>query len=379
MSKRGFSHFQPPIQMDRNVTSRDGNGNITLEGTQGPCTVLSTGWEFEGWDVPNFNKRVAAGELLPHTPFKRITYRDDQELAAMEYKRYALNGVLAYHVEPLIWQDGEASWQLTPEEYYITGDPEDWDYLVQQAAANIYSKGHDTLTFIAELGKTQRMLLGISKRLYDLTKGKSWKKVADLWLEGRYGWRTLIYDLQDLQEVIEEFDRTRSRYSERAGVSSSEITEASSNAYGDGFCTWNRDIVIETRISKRGAVTADIIPPRFGTNPITTTWELIPFSFVVDWLLTVGKSLEAMSFQFLASDHVASLGYKLTTTETWFEYDVEWFNAYGTFQRRSTSTRVVSERIPTTIPLSPQLNLRLDEWKVLDLLALTVQQLKRRN
>lgn len=43
-----------------------------------------------------------------------------------------------------------------------------------------------------------------------------------------------------------------------------------------------------------------LLPAKVGlTNPLSVAWELIPFSFVVDWFLPIGKYLDALDVPLL--------------------------------------------------------------------------------
>jgi hypothetical protein len=370
MSSNVKSRILPPVYVDRTFTNWNGDGDITSSGKSGDIPVDESGWNMVGWNIPRYNERLRNGELLPHTPFWHVKYRHTQDLAS-EYTRYAAGGQILYESKVYGFEDGEISWKL-PYELDDVGsiDLAELDYLVQSAAANIYTKGHDTLTFISELGKVRKMLSGITSRIASLAHGKTLRKSAKLWLEGRYGWRTLVYDLVDLHKAIEEFDSKRSRYSQRVGHTDREVS-TSNNIFGSSQLTWTHDIVNIKTVSRRGAVTADIMPPRFRFNPIVTTWEVIPFSFVVDWLLTVGSSLEAMFFSLYSTDEVASAGMKILEEKTVSSRDNEWFNdQYGTYRRDTYSMVETTKRAPTTISHRPQLNVNLDWLKAVDLTAL---------
>lgn len=366
-----------PTTLDRVETQWHNTGYLVFgPASTGPCTVAEEGWHVEGVETPDFYKSVASGELLPHTRYLNTSYKHVQDTSATyERRRLDLGGVLIRLHEPNVWKDGESSWQLGPSEFGADEefDLAEWDYLIQQAAARIYSRGHDTLTFLAEIRKTTKMLKGVSGKLLSLSEGMSVRKAAQLWLEARYGWRTLLYDIVDLHDAVQSLNDKRRRFSERAGHTSRDQVLVANTSYDlDGYCTFQRHVMTYRELSRRGSVTADIEPPRFQFNPVTTAWELIPYSFVIDWLIGVGESLESLSFQLLASKHVSSVGYKLTTRKEWKEWDVSWKNSNwgGTFRRESTSTRVTQERIPMAIPTTPQLRLKLDEYKVLDLAAL---------
>jgi hypothetical protein len=118
-----------------------------------------------------------------------------------------------------------------------------------------------------------------------------------------------------------------------------------------------------------------MIPPRFSFNPITTGWELVRFSFIIDWFLQVGQFLSAMSFLVSTNQYVASNGVKLNYTETQTVVGSTPKAGWSVLAASGTST-VTTElrtRWPTTVPMKIYANLHLDVSKVLDLMALLVK------
>jgi hypothetical protein len=152
------------------------------------------------------------------------------------------------------------------------------------------------------------MFKGAATRWLNLVRGLSFGKASKLWLEARYGWRTLIYDLEDLNDAIRNFDDKRKRWSERAGTSYQTVTTSSTNISGAYF-NIIRNNTLYWDVSVRGSVVADIQLQRFRANPIQTAWELIPYSFVLDWFIGVGDALSAIHFLASQERYQASGGY----------------------------------------------------------------------
>lgn len=331
-------------------------------------------WMFTGYDIENYHKRMKAGDLLPHTSFEASSI-EGQASGMWDVTRSTDN--YHYYMVP---------YGLSTDSYWILGTPEitdyvtdtDWDYLVQQAAAGIYSSGHDTLTFLAELHKVRRMFKQFLPKLYNFIKGKNWNQLHRLWLEGRYGWRVLIYDLQNINDALQNFDSERLRYSERRGETVSDATETSSNKSAS-FCYYTETVSTSWEVSMRGAVTADIKPAQWQHNLAVTGWELVPFSFVIDWVVNVGQFLSSMSFLYVSRAHVASTGYKLTVVKQFKrDYTSGRSNWSGEYWINNLCTAVVRERTPTSVSINPQNKLRLNEFKILDILALILVAYQRR-
>jgi len=325
----------------------------------------------KGQCINDYHKRRNRGELLPYTNWEQC-FITGAFVEGSNFERY--------DPSPGVWttQDFQVAhgfngyrWWIIPEELSTLLSDYSFDYEVQKAAAKIASSGHDTLTFLAELGKTREMFVSLLKRLLSGKFPKNARSIAEAWLEWRYGWRTLIYDLTDLNEAIQSLGELKTRYTERAGrqvrytTSSEYVTPMS---YQGQFTIYQYD---EINLSVRGSVTADITPPKFSFNLAVTAWELVPWSFVLDWLLNVGQALSSMSFLALKRNYAAAGGYSLELTRTCRK---EWTNKAtnysGSFNNSYQCTASYVRRIPTTVSYTPLVRLRLDEFKILDLIAL---------
>lgn len=328
----------------------------------------------EGWTTPNWRKIRNSGSILPMTPWVQTELRERVNPGTREWctasnrkGKYINNG----------WYPGGGLVWVGKTIYHYTDlvDPYDLQYFVQKAAAGIYSSGWDAATFLAEIGQLRRMLTGVGRKLDDLSRGQSPGKLLDLWLEGRYGWRTLLYDIQDLAEVLSRANERRSRYRETKGFTDSGFYSDSVNTGTNP--TINISNSISWTINMRGTVVADIDVPDFQFNPITTAWEVTRLSFVVDWLLNVGQALEAASFLLMAKSHKACGGVKIDfvlegNTSLVTKGTLTSCTSTGTWE----GTGSYVERVPMSVSALPRIKLRLNEYKIIDLIALIAQRLR---
>jgi len=124
---------------------------------------------------------------------------------------------------------------------------------------------------------------------------------ANTWLEYTYGWKPLISDVYNQCEnlanhLVEKQGVVRTG---RGSAKEKKLTIRSGSADGGN---WKFTDVTNTemRVSYvvkyklRGGETSWI--DTFGLqNPAIVIWEVIPFSFVVDWFLPIGNFLEQLS------------------------------------------------------------------------------------
>jgi hypothetical protein len=347
------------------------------EGASGSTRTTRNYWSFSGRDIPKYHARLRAGELLPHLQYKHFSQEGNVSDARFDYIAFNEHPQPDCHCN----YSGKAAifdWVPSEEELLaLVAQKADLSRLVQGAAAAIYSQGHDTLTFLAELNKTISLVTGALSRLIDLIYRKGF---GQLYLEGRYGWRILYYDIQDISKVLQGLgEEKRKRFSQRVGESqsgSSESVEHDISWSSQSFKIVHND---QWALSTRGAVTADISPPTFQFNPAITAWELTKFSFVFDWLVSVGTWLASLSFLILNEQHVASGGFRLDHMRFTTMQDLtsgEDHQASGGYDAQCYTCLKV--RTPMAVSYIPKLNIKLDVWKILDLLAI-IFRLKRRD
>lgn len=139
---------------------------------------------------------------------------------------------------------------------------------------------------------------------------KRWKKaISQTWLEGSFGWRPFISDLTDAAEAYNELLNAKAeRYENLRAYGSSEpvLKDSFFGTYapipGANTVFWKSRRTTESafcviRGQARGL--ADTTPMSklkvFGLLPeefVPTVWELLPWSFLVDYFTNVGDILE---------------------------------------------------------------------------------------
>jgi hypothetical protein len=337
--------------------------------------------------------RKKAGELLPHTPFDQFEVVSAGHTPWTKTTRHA-------------GTNRDWNWSTWPVDHHIpriahSADIAKAGAFVQQAAAAIYSSGFDASTSLAEMHKTASMVTGINSRVNRFLEAvnnikevrklrrsvqnrrvieRNARKIAEIlhgaWLEGRYGWRVLAFEIRDLYEAVYEFDTNRKIWTERRGFSYTEKTVTSSNmdwGLASGINTTVKEDV--TSHSIRGAVASLTDISRFQINPVVTAWELIPFSFVVDFSIQVGEAIQAASLVNTSKATVASIGVKSVTQHTTTQAVVKTPRSGFTYNSSTGVFEYVvmkSVRMPTSIPFTPQISPDLfwDPLKVLDMQAL---------
>lgn len=138
-------------------------------------------------------------------------------------------------------------------------------------------------------------------QLKRLTKeGKIPQRASSAWLQFWYGWKPLVQDAYGLYELLTEELKPAQLVHGRGQsklIASNEWTTPRSGSM-PGI-----HVVETTSIKARMGLTALLQSPKGARglnsagllNPAALAWELIPFSFVVDWFTPIGPVLQALT------------------------------------------------------------------------------------
>lgn len=128
-------------------------------------------------------------------------------------------------------------------------------------------------------------LLGLNKNTV-----LSGKFAADKWLETQYAWKPLLSDIYDTSKVLSEGVKRNSQ------VVSASRTLKDSADYKSGAAHGSVSVGYRCKLFYKVSNSSIDALSRLGLiNPLEVAWELVPFSFVIDWFIPVGTLLEAYS------------------------------------------------------------------------------------
>jgi hypothetical protein len=252
------------------------------------------------------------------------------------------------------------------------------DDVVTSALTKLMASNHDTLTFVAEFGKVVNMFRSLGKRLALILQRHTMKDIAALWLEGRYGWRTLLYDMEAIEEAIERLGKKSPIWRAISGYPVSfNVTEAGSNSGIGNWFTFENQVHGEVTVNYRGIAVGDTKPPSFGGNVLTTAWELVPFSFVIDWFFNIGAKINYIANTCTYFGTAVS-GYGLRIDARTTSITGATTNSGCTVGSFSDMVNSASATITTSLvkrhahnpSFLPSFRLKLDGYKVLDLMAI---------
>jgi hypothetical protein len=194
-------------------------------------------------------------------------------------------------------------------------------FLKQVRAAQTQMSGQ---VFLGELKEAMHMLrhpaealrkalkesyLDKLKRIKDRDP-KRWKKaISQTWLEGTFGWRPFVNDLQDAAKAYNELCyKGDQRFLHLRAVGKADpknvdqvdqnvsFPAGSSQLVRKTQSTWDEAVCVIRGEAKAQANTTTMDKLKiFGLQPsefIPTAWELLPWSFLVDYFTNIGDILE---------------------------------------------------------------------------------------
>jgi hypothetical protein len=280
----------------------------------------------------------------------------------------------------------------------LPADPSLDDSIIAEAITEAWSKVSlkevDLQVIIGEMEKTALSLISIIKRairifvalkklnLKALIGEIKPKELSQRFLEARYALRPLVYDAKGVISACNAdmvaFASRKTFRSFRQRMTSNQYSNVLLNTstgnywklYGSQLATRELEVragVLTSVETLQGLAVWGIL------EPFESAWELIPFSFIIDWFFNVGKWIGSWSpnigMKTLASWYVVTDTTNLAST-------VETGEIYSPLSYLNTVTtggvyslvKVRKYRLPNPDrPLLPTFIVNMNWWKTLDL------------
>lgn len=120
------------------------------------------------------------------------------------------------------------------------------------------------------------------------------KFAASSWLELQYGWVPLLSDVYGSAEYVAKLlhDSSVDLVVKATGKSSKTDTYSRSSEKSTAKAKATVKHIVHLRVSDpviRNSAALGL------TNPLNVVWELVPFSFVVDWFIPIGAAINSIS------------------------------------------------------------------------------------
>lgn len=342
-------------------------------------------------ETPKFLSLLKCGRFLPINPVDISTVTTTQTSGSGTHFVNLTGG--CYRAK----HEGDSHW-IRP--WLVVVPPLDEDLIssvVQQAIANSKQAVFDVTTNLGELPQTAQMIGNSMGRVFNFAdraarRARRFRKnplemlraFSGYWLEYRYGWRPAISTIQDLVSAMDNRVQTGQFIRGNSSTTTSLDDDVTATWTQDGGTgTGTETHLLQGTRKYRGFAYSEVNSNgiRWGHDPILTAWELIPYSFVVDWFIDIGTWLQAVSPA--AGADIRGSGCSVRDDYTMTQaFSLSWSGGSGGGAHSGTfgtvSTEVAMQRY-TRFPHSggslPVWNIRLTPTRILDLSALIMQRI----
>jgi hypothetical protein len=173
--------------------------------------------------------------------------------------------------------------------------------LLKEAIADAKSAEMDLLTSLAEARKTYEYIRDRSRSAALMLSKvrKTAKKFArsrtdfdSLILEWNFAVTPIMLDIESAKKALEELS---TRVVKGRAMRTKEMTVEVPTNYASGLKSI--DIIHEVKVRAGCYYRVNAGSASFGANPLATVWETIPYSWLIDYFVDVGESLQALGTQ----------------------------------------------------------------------------------
>lgn len=285
------------------------------------------------------------------------SYKHTHNVAPVFYDFTRYNGthrgrqIIPVDLSPMtsMLSEGDATFQKCATRFW--NELHTWDGNIAQ----MFAERRQTYNLIADT--TRRLAYGYR----ELRRGRNpWRRgrrirrqdASQVWLEYTYAWTPLVQDVHAIMEL------------ERIRPPAHIISKVAS---GGGQDTWSSDTVEDVakvhRVRTeqyRDRVTIEcgclVKDPGISflnqvglTNPALLAWELLPYSFVVDWFIPIGDWLQMQTA--LVATELTSINYTMSRVVdirdefNWSTYSPYWGTVVAGHANRDGITRYKNRRV----------------------------------
>jgi len=342
-------------------------------GTEPP--VGETIW-YEPESVSSWKTRGISGRSHTHPPFTHTPYSISKVTTRLNLlkREQGQNGIVAYRQYGRVTNTGsqcvptllrtEQIGPLFPKWREVTHQFVGLNYLINQideadvvkAIASVQSEleaealtQYDALTDIAQLGDLPALVRDVSGGLYSIIRSlmgrynindmrfaaslpiwqllkhpkKALRQLGGAWMKYRYAIMPLLYSYHDAVKAMARGKDVTTR--KTAWVMPTDLkTHLPPSNMNYSYTETVGGVFIRGCYYQHFSMEAIAQMAGVGFNPFVTAWELIPYSFVIDWFVNIGDFITRSTTHSLAQVRYASISRRNSyLTRTYVHYPNE--------------------------------------------------------
>lgn len=293
------------------TTSHTEDDIVSLRSFPRTKNVISSG------TTPGFHKMLEQGKLVPFTGYHVV----GEEVG--NFPAYSTEAVPFFPPDPS-WIGGQGGWSEDVGSPCVTMQqvaasfpeltPVSFDPLLTRALGEAKA---GALMFLLELAEAPKVVelftkfngnlerrwrflrRTVQKRYNPRTLRDAARHLGNAWLEYRYGWRQLYYASEDLVSAVKLL-RNEKHFVVNTGRGFASQTEDGTVTSSSLASTWGNESFLDLdatiTLEQRAVVSLQVHKSlaALDVNPVALAWELVPFSFVVDWFVNTGDLARAI-------------------------------------------------------------------------------------
>lgn len=128
--------------------------------------------------------------------------------------------------------------------------------------------------------------------------------IPEQWLALRYGWQPMLQDIYNSVELVKKLNSGQADVYSVTANAGSKPSFRDVPRSGDAATYPNRTWTMKNASVRGNGTIYYRVNSEFGealsqfglTNPLSLAWELLPYSFVLDWMLPIGSYLESLDY-----------------------------------------------------------------------------------
>lgn len=331
-----------------------GSGHWTWKAT---CKVYSEQHGYRGGVTKDFHAKKARGEFIAPTVYMRTDMEKADCIQKTQLTFVPADGFGAgFSRRAYTLTNQEGFGDSARQHAFAQLEPVDMRDLMNQASGRM-NKNADIGPFLAQIKQTRELVLQALRRLFTFVAAAAAKiltcksasgtvreiielacslnvrdvrkyptELANLYLEIIYGWRPLVSDIETIHKQLVRLFKDQTALPERVRgqaertqiATVSGTVEQPKPIAGERMCGQEQMVKLEYsgQISlSRNAIAwgSPRYPKRtFVLNPLSTAYDVVAFSFVLDWVYNLSSYLKAAQVGLYVSPLGGSTGLRLT-------------------------------------------------------------------
>lgn len=171
----------------------------------------------------------------------------------------------------------------------------------------------------------------------------STKDLSQRWLELQYGWKPLLDDANGAIKFFLADKKLNITYKVSGSVTEDSDYESiipGTLARAEEVYTAHVKRTVRTVVHYAVTDPAKVFMGQGGVNPLLAVWEVVPWSFIVDWFLTIGTALETLDAQ-VGKEFISGTTTCFTRAKTFSLMNIQKEQVTGTWIRTGNNRSLV--------------------------------------